>query len=269
MTDDDRPDYPVFWGSDRRSAVRPDYILSLQVLATDLYWFGDNVDPAIKKKFKEFKITEKARKARQDLKYVSEEDDSPLYRINKGLALELFIAQVMYRLDSPVSCQTNCKIIKRNPSYFAGRGKPDVIVDYGDGFVVQVEVSADQDMELDKLEEQLKSALSHMIARRVNWTLLVTGLSRSDDLVLDVYDYFVRGNESDMRKRSIIIMSIKEIAAVSSRLARLPGFRPGGTPLAANAMPALFEALRSAEKKDNLDDIWVKKVKELMKQKDS
>ena len=127
MTDEGRPDYPVFWGSDRRSAVRPDYILSLQVLATDLYWFGDNVDPAIKKKFKEFKITEKARKARQDLKYVSEEDDSPLYRIDKGLALELFMAQVMYRLDSPVSCQMNCKIIKRNPSYFAGRGKPDVI----------------------------------------------------------------------------------------------------------------------------------------------
>ena len=124
-------------------------------LDTDLYWFGDNVRPAINKKITEYGLVKKARKEREDLKYIPEEDedDSPLYRINKGLALELLMAQVMYRLDSPVFCQTNCKIIKRNPSYFAGRGKPDVIVDYGDGFVVHVEVSADQDMELDKLGE--------------------------------------------------------------------------------------------------------------------
>ena len=280
MTDEDRPVYPVFWGSDRRSAVRPDYILSLQVLATDLYWFGDNVEPAIKKKFKEFKLTEKARKARGDLKYIpgeeadeeEEEDnekskDSPLYRINKGLTLELLMAQVMYRLDSPEFCQTNCKIIKRNPSYFAGTGKPDIIVDYGGGFIVHVEVSADRDMELDKLSEQCESALRHMKARKVNWTLLVTPMGRSDDYVKDTYDWFVQRNEKEMRNRSIIVMSIKEIADVGSRLARLRGFRPGGNPIDAGAMPALFEALGSAEMKDNLEDIWVDKVKELMKKK--
>ena len=68
-----------------------------------------------------------------------------------------------------------------------------------------------------------------------------------------------------MRNRSIIIMSIKEIAEVGSRLARLQGFRPGGTPIDAGAMPALFEALGSAEKESNLADVWVKKVKDLMK----
>ena len=280
MTDEDRPVYPVFWGSDRRSAVRPDYILSLQVLATDLYWFGDNVEPAIKKKFKEFKLTEKARKARGDLKYVPGEDadekeeednenakDSPLYRINKGLTLELLMAQVMYRLDSPEICQANCKIIKRNPSYFAGTGKPDIIVDYGGGFIVHVEVSADRDMELDKLSEQCESALRHMKARKVNWTLLVTPMDRSDAYVKDTYDWFVQRNERDMRNRSIIIMSIKEIAEVGSRLARLQGFRPGGTPIDAGAMPALFEALGNAKTEDKLVDVWVNKVKELMKKK--
>ena len=265
ITVDDRPDYPVFWGSDRRSAVRPEYILSLQVLATDLYWFGDNVRRAIDKKYKEYGLVRKARKERDDLDYISEEDDSPLYRLNKGLALELFMAQVMYRLDSPVYCQTNCKVVKRNPSYFAGRGKPDVIVDYGGGFVVHVEVSADRDFELNKLGEQFISALRHMKDRGVNWTLLVTPLGRSDSYVLDAYHLFVLQNESDMWNRNIIIMSIKEIAEVGSRLARLPAFRPRGTPLAASASPALFEALRSAEKKDKLVDVWVKKVKELMK----
>ena len=280
MTDEDRPVYPVFWGSDRRSAVRPDYILSLQVLATDLYWFGDNVEPAIKKKFKEFKLTEKARRERGDFKYIpgeetdEEEDnekakDSPLYRINKGLALELLMAQVMYRLDSPKICQTNCKIIKRNPSYFAGTGKPDIIVDYGSGFIVHVEVSADRDMELDKLREQCEGALRHMKAKGVNWTLLVTPMDRSDAYVKETYDWFVRGNGRDMRNRSIIIMSIKEIAEVGSRLARLQGFRPGGTPIDAGAMPALFEVLGGAEKESNLADVWVNKVKELMKQRNA
>ena len=103
--------------------------------------------------------------------------------------------------------------------------------------------------------------------RRVNWTLLVTPMGRSDSYVQEMYNYFVQSNESDMSNRSIIIMSIKEIAEVGSRLARLPGFRPGGNPIDAGAMPALFEALGSAEMKDNLEDIWVEKVKELMKKK--
>ena len=287
ITDEEKPVYPVYWGSDRRSAVRPDYILSLQVLATDLYWFGDNVEPAIKKKFKEFKLTEKARKERGDFKYIpgekgdekKEEDtemegeddekakDSPLYRINKGLTLELLIAQIMYRLDSPDYCQANCKVIKRNPSYFAGTGKPDVVVDYGGGFIVHVEVSADRDMELDKLREQCDSALRHMKARGVDCTLLVTPLGRSDDYVKETYDWFLQRNLEDMMYRSIIIMSIKEIAKVGSRLARLQGFRPGGTPIDAGAMPALFEALGSAKREDNLVNVWVDKVKELMKKK--
>ena len=177
------------------------------------------------------------------------------------------MAQVMYRLDSPVICQTNCKIVKRNPSYFAGRGKPDVIVDYGDRFVVHVEVSADQDMELDKLGEQLKSALRHMKARKVNWTLLVTPMGRSDSYIQEMYGWFVQDNRNDMRNRSIIIMPIKEIADVGSRLARLRGFRPGGNPIDAGAMPALFDALGSAEMKDKLEDVWVNKVKELMTKK--
>ena len=240
------------------------------------------MEPAIKKKFKEFKLTEKARKARGDLKYVpgadadeeEEEDnemakDSPLYRINKGLALELLMAQVMYRLDSPDYCQANCKIIKRNPSYFAGTGKPDIVVEYGSGFIVHVEVSADRDMELDKLREQCEGALRHMKAKGVNWTLLVTPMDRSDAYVKETYDWFVRGNERDMRNRSIIIMSIKEIAEVGSRLARLQGFRPGGTPINAGAMPALFEVLGGAEKESNLADVWVDKVKELMKQRNA
>ena len=106
-----------------------------------------------------------------------------------------------------------------------------------------------------------------MKARKVNWTLLVTPMGISDSYIQEMYGWFVQDNRNDMRNRSIIIMSIKEIADVGSRLARLRGFRPGGNPIDAGAMPALFEALLSAEKKDKLEDIWVDKVKELIKQK--
>ena len=252
-------------GADRRTAIRPEYILSLQTLATDLYWFGDNVHTDIKRKVKAYELGAKARRERGDDKYLDEE--SPLDNINKGLALELLMSEIMYRLDSPVYSQANCKVIKRRPTYFAIKGRPDICVDYGNRFVVHVEVSASRRLEHHQFSQQLKSALTHMKKAGVNWTLLVTRFARSDRYINDRYNLFVRGNSAAMKRRNIIIMSVKQIAKVSSRLGRLQEFKPGGKPLAANAMLELFDALKSAGENDNLENVWVGKVKELLKRK--
>ena len=66
MRDNDTPNYPVFWGADRRTAIRPEYILSLQTLATDLYWFGDNVHTDIKRKVKAYELGAKANRTKDE-----------------------------------------------------------------------------------------------------------------------------------------------------------------------------------------------------------
>ena len=121
------------------------------------------------------------------------------------------MSYLMYRLDSPVSSRANCKLAYEWPCNVSTAGYPDLCVNYGRGCIVHVEVSSRELMVIKDFNEQLKSALTHMVEKKANWTLLVTGwdFKRANE---EKYKYsnFLAGSEHNAERRNIIIMSIQE-----------------------------------------------------------
>ena len=98
---------------------------------------------------KDLKVTDKKKKRQGGANY------EKLYRINKGLALELLMSCVLYRLVSPACSRANCTLAFQWPCNSSPAGYPDLCVEYGEGSIVHVEVTARKELIEDDFYAQL------------------------------------------------------------------------------------------------------------------
>ena len=321
MTSADQPAHPVFWGTVHDEALirkgeteRPvqlEYVPYLMELATELFNLGTHAPGALQQLNNMFGIDKWSRRARQNdfnkevaeyNKTVTRREDKKkekedeylknldlLFKHNKGIILELIMPSVMYRLDSPVTSRSNNSLRFQAPYTHTQGGHPDVTVDYGDGFILYVEVSANKDYGDVHLKSQLESALKHMKSDGVNWTLLVTPWDYETSRQSVKYDDFMEKNQEEMMGRSIIFLSITEMAQICYILSGDREIHTGKKNLTGKQMETVLRRCRDAqdeyqemeegdeddeegEDKDEYEDInlvtvWTETAKELLSPK--
>ena len=91
-------------------------------------------------------------------------------KINKGLAMELSVSEVLTFVNHPDSVTSYCRVDDRGlPWYYATGGDPDIVCRrkgvQGD-FLIVCEVSAHRDMNTTNFSDQLHGALKHCKDRR-------------------------------------------------------------------------------------------------------
>ena len=271
----DTVDHTVYWGYEKegvQTAIRPPMVPYLMLLATKLHGFASQRRRSIKnslknlsldrpsrierlpehlRKPKDKKATHKKKKGQGGANY------EKLYRINKGLALELLMSYVLYRLLSPARSRANCTLAFQWPCNSSPAGYPDLSVEFGDRerSIVHVEVSAREKLRKKDFLTQLKSALKHMMDNDVNWALLVTEWDIKK-LNTDLAIYKIENIFHDDKKyedrydeqwRNVIIMSLREMADLCASLSSDRDFHADRKRLAAAKIPALFEALKWAQ----------------------
>ena len=180
-----------------------------------------------------------------------------LRSINKGLALELLMSCVMYRLVSPACSRANCTLAFQWPCNSSPSGYPDLSVEYGKGSIIHVEVTTRKELKEKDFYAQLKSALKHMIDKEVNWALLVTEWDIKK-INTDRARYKIEGLFYGDKKyedkyyeqwRNVIIMSLEEMADLCSSLSADRDFHAGRKRLTAAKIPELLETLKTAQEK--------------------
>ena len=278
--------HPVFWGIDHDEAlirkgekerpVQPEYVPYLMELATELFNLNTHRPSALKELIKELGIDKWSRLARQNdfneevaeyNKKVSRPEDKKkekedkyleklnrLYRHNKGIILELLMPCVMYRLDSPVTSRSNNPLLFQTPYTHTQGGHPDVTVDYGDGFILYVEVSVNMLYGDDHLKSQLESALEHMKSDEVYWTLLVTRWDYKTSRQSVEYTKFMEKNQEEMMERSIIFLSIIEMARICSILAYDAKIHTGEKILSGKQTETVLSRCRDAQNEYQIEE---------------
>ena len=162
---------------------------------------------------------------------------------------------VMYRLVSPACSRANCTLAFQWPCNVSPAGYPDLSVEYGEGSIVHVEVSAREKLKEKDFYAQLKSALKHMIDNEVNWALLVTEWDikkiNTDRAKSNIQHLFYGDKEYeekyDEQWRNVIIMSLEEMADLSSSLSADRDFHANRIRLTAAEIPELLETLKAAQ----------------------
>ena len=296
------PDHTVIWGyvpdreqKNKQIPIHPRSIKNLFLLGTHLHDFAVDRKQGIEytmrslnlykppreiqdPKIIELKAKYKAAQRNKSKKNESKENGAKsknMYDINKGLTLELLMSCDMYWLASPVCSRSNCVLKFDWPSSHAPPRYPDLSVDYGDGFIVHVEVSAKSGMTSHYFKIELESTLNHMKEKNVNWALLVTewDIKRANKYN-QVYKRFFNVAEDKEKRRNIIVMSIKEMAEVSATFGSDIVFNGVRNRLNTVNMRRLYYVLRAAshreldiekELKGDLGSIWIKTTNRLLK----
>ena len=262
-------DHTVYWGYEKeggQTAIQPPFVPYLMLLATKLHGFATqrrrsiensavkitlDRPSRIKRIPKDQNVTDNKKNRRGGADY------DILRSINKGLALELLMSYVMYRLVSPACSRANCTLAFQWPCNSSPSGYPDLSVEYGKGSIVHVEVTARKELNEDDFYEQLKSTLKHMIDEEVNWALLVTEWDIKK-INTDMARYRIErlfygdkkyGDEYDEQWRNVIIMSLREMADLCASLSADRDFHAGRKRLTAAKIPELLETLKTAQEK--------------------
>ena len=283
MATDISTDLPVYWGvdwvargqasKDKEPPVRPETVPYLMELATQLDGMGDQQRPAIKYIIQEFSLEKRSRIARarehkeeEAEKKLAGKSLNDLYKTNKGLILELLMASLMYRLDTPIVSRANCYLFLKMPSDHAPPGYPDVTVNYSNGFILHVEASANKVIDQEYFYYELESTLEHMKTHHVDWALLVTPWDYQKGKKTDAYKAFMHKFQEELTQRSIIIMSITEMAQIASTLAADLDFQFGTKRLTGNNTLTLFETLRDSLQEDKVElaKVWTETALELL-----
>ena len=269
-TEADTVDHTVYWGHEKQTAVQPRSVPYLMLLATKLHGFASQRRRSILNSAKKLSLDRASRIDRipEDLRPPKDRqatgkkkkrqggaDYETLYRINKGLTLELLMSFAMYRLMSPACSRANCTLAFQWPSNASPAGHPDISVEVGEGSVVHVEVSAREELKVDDFFEQLKSALKHMIDKEADWALLVTewDLQKSKTVrptynIETLFDGDKKyGDKYDEQWRNVIIMSLREMADLNASLSADRDFHARRTRLTAANVSELLEALKAAQ----------------------
>lgn len=283
MTQPDTPVHPVVWGKapekeEDEAPVTPPFIPDLPELASRLYGMGDQQRRSIDETMEELELDRYSRLDRFAEQGATEDEikekrkewtKKSLYKINKGLMLELLLSCLMYRLDSPSLSRSNCKVFNRWPSNHAPPGYPDVVVDFGKRFSVHVEVSSNKQMGERYFRYELDSTLKHMQAKDVRWGLLITDWDISVSRKRRAYAAFTEVNKNDLKKYNIIILSMIEMAELSLALASDLEFLKGNKSITKDNMVTLFRKMRvaSTEDKPNLRDHWLETAAEILNPK--
>ena len=268
-------DHTVYWGYEKeggQTAIQPPYVPYLMLLATKLHGFARQRRGSIKNSAKKLSLDRPSRIERipgyqripKDQKVTDKKknrqggaDYEKLYKINKGLALELLMSCVIYRLVSPACSRANCTLAFQRPCNSSPSGYPDLSVEYGEGSIVHVEVTTRKELKEKDFYAQLKSALKHMIDKEVNWALLVTEWDIKK-INTDRARYKIEGLFYGDKKyegkyyeqwRNVIIMSLQEMADLSSSLSADRDFHAGRKRLTAAKIPELLETLKTAQEK--------------------
>ena len=265
-------DHTVYWGYEKeggQTAIQPPSVPYLMLLATKLHGFATQRRRSIKNSATQLSLDRPSRINRipkhlrnpEDLKLKDNKkrqggaNYEKLYRINKGLALELLMSYVMYRLVSPACSRANCTLAFQWPCNSSPSGYPDLSVEYWEGSIVHVEVTARKELKEDDFYTQLKSTLKHMIDEEVNWALLVTEWD-IQKINTDRARYRIEGLFYGDKKygdkyydqwRNVIIMSLGEMADLSASLSADRDFNAGRKRLTAAQILDLFEALKAAQ----------------------
>ena len=283
MKNIDNPAHPVLWGKepvkeDGEAPIAPPFIPYLPELATRLYGMGDQQRSSIDETMEELELDRYSRLDRFIDQGATKEEieekkkkwtKKSLYKINKGLMLELLLSCLMYRLDSPSLSRANCNLFNSWPSNHAPPGYPDVVVDFGKRFSVHVEVSSNKQMSEHYFRYELDSTLKHMQAKNVRWGLLITDWDITVSKKRRAYAAFTEVNKKDLKKYNIIILSIVEMAELSMALASDMDFLKGKKRITAENMATLFRKMRvaSTEDKPNLRDHWIETVADILNPK--
>ena len=269
--------HPVFWGIDydatltrkgeKERPAQPESVPYLMELGTELYNLSNHSPGPLKDLIKKFGIDKWSRLARENdfnekvAKSTGKKEDEYakleadyLYRHNKGMVLELIMPSVMYRLDSPVTSRTNCPVLFQMPYSHTQGGHPDVTVDYGDGFIVYVEVSTNKIYGDGHLKSQLESALEHMKGDKVYWTLLVTPWDYKTSRQSVAYANFMEKNQVDMTEFNIIFLSIKDVARICYILAGDAEIHAGDKNLNSKQMETILSRLRDAQDEYQIEE---------------
>ena len=127
-------------------------------------------------------------------------------------------------------------------------------MDYGDGFILYVEVTVNMLYGDDHLKSQLESALEHMKSDEVYWTLLVTPWDYKTSRRSVEYTKFMENNQEEMMERSIIFLSIIEMARICSILAYNAEIHTGEKILSGKQTETILSRCRDAQNEYQIEE---------------